>query len=306
MRAALRSARRAVVRLALLGTVVVAVPNGSVHPTTISLTTIGTAKAVDPGSDVLWVLALGSEAAPGTPVLKGRTDAIQLIGVHWEEHRAVAIGLPRDLYVELPDGRARIGQALAQEGPDGAAEEVEELLGITPDLVLVAGFDGFLSTMGAIGEVTVDSPLAFTTDDGDVRVREGRNTFGPRQALSYLTTRDELPLSSDYERVANHQRLLLGLLERLRAAEDDEGFMEATTIAALAGLETDLSPAAAYRIIQALTTIDPKRTTACIIRGAPSIESGAAVLIPDEVQAEAVGADAEDDVRLQGGCRDGS
>jgi len=305
VRAALRSARRVVVRLALLAGVAVAVPAGSVHPTTISLTTIGTAKAVDPGSDVLWVLALGSEAAPGTDVTKGGTDAIQLIGVDWQARRAVAIGLPRDLYVDLPDGMDRISQALAQEGAEGAAAEVEELLGIAPDLVLVAGFEGFLSTMGVVGDVTVDSPLAFTTDDGDVRVQRGRNTFGPRQALSYLSSRDGLPLQSDFERVANHQRLLLGLLERLRAAEDEEGFMEATTIAALAGLDTDLSPTAAYRIIQALTTIDPRRTQACIITGDPTIVGTAAVVIPDETQARAVGADARDDVRLQGGCRDG-
>ena len=306
MRAALRTARRVAAWLSMLGAVCLTVPNASVHPTTISLTTIGTAKAVDPGQDVLWVLALGSEAPSGTDVLKGRTDAIQLIGVHWRGRRAVAIGLPRDLYVELPDGRGRISQALELAGPEGAAQEVEDLLGIAPDLVLVTGFDGFLSTMGVVGDVVVDSPLAFTADDGGVEVREGLNTLDAEQALSYATTRDALPLSSDYERVANHQRLLLGMLERLRSAEDEEGFMEATTLAALAGLETDLSPAAAYRIVQALTTIDPERTTACIIRGDRAVEFGAEVLIPDEAQARAVGADAADDVRLQGGCRDGS
>lgn len=306
MRAALRALRRLGVRLVLLGSVALVVPTGSVHPTTISLTTLGTAKAVDPGNDVLWVLALGSEATPGTNVMQGRTDAIQLIGVHWGGRRAVAIGLPRDLYVDLPRGRGRISQALEQEGPVGVAQEVEELLGIAPDLVLVTGFDGFLSTLGAVGDVAIESPVGFTTDDGRVDVRPGSNTLDPEQALSYASTRDTLPAASDYERVANHQRLLWGVLERLRAAEDDEGYMERTTLAALAGLQSDLSPSDAYRIIQALTTIDPARTRACIIRGEPAVEFGAAVLVPDRAQADAVGTDAEDDVRLQGGCRDGS
>jgi LCP family protein required for cell wall assembly len=301
----LRRLRRACTRLALLGAVVVAVPAASVHPTTISLTTVGTAKGIDAGDESLWVLALGSESGPGEDVMSGRTDAIQLIGVQWETGRAVAIGLPRDLWVELPGGRGRISEALQRGGPEGAADEVADLLGIEPDIVLVTGFDGFLSTMDAVGDVTVDSPLAFTTDDGEVEVRTGRNTLDPEQALSYATTRDELPLSSDYERVANHQRLLLGVLARLRAAEDDEGFMERTTLAALAGLQTDLDPAQAYRLIQALTTIDPDSTSACIIRGEPTVEFGADVLIPDQAQADAVGADARDDMRLQGGCRDG-
>ena len=302
---ALRGLRRACTRTALLAAVVLALPAASVHPTTISLTTIGTAKAVDAGDDTLWVLALGSEAGSGENVMKGRTDAIQLIGVQWTTGRAVAIGLPRDLWVELPQGAGRISQALEEGGPEGAAGEVTDLLGIEPDLVLVTGFDGFLSTMGAVGEVTVDSPIDFTTDDGDVEVRAGANTLDPEQALSYVTTRDELPLSSDYERVANHQRLLLGVLARLREREDDEGFMERTTLAALSGLQTDLSPSEAFRIIQALTTIDPARTTACIIRGERAVLFEADVLIPDDVQAAAVGADALDDMRLQGGCRDG-
>lgn len=302
----MRALQRAVVRLALLTGLVVVVPTASVHPTTISLTTVGTAKAVDAGQDVLWVLALGSEAAPGDDVNQGLTDAMQLIGVNPGTGRAVAIGLPRDLYVELPGGRARINTALRDEGPEGVAREVDELVGILPDVVLVTGFDGFLSMLGAVGEVRVASPLAFTTDDGGLQVRSGDNTFDATQALDFARTRDNLPAGSDFERVANHQRLLLGVLERLRAAEDEEGFMESTALAALGGLESDLSPSEAFRLLQALTTIDPDRTTGCIIGGTFGEEFGASVVYPDRDQAEAVGADARDDARLQGGCRDGS
>lgn len=297
---------RGCARLALLVTIAALVPSGSVHPTTISLTTIGTAKAVDAGEGVLWVLALGSEAGPGEDVMQGRTDAIQLIGVNWDTGRSVAIGLPRDLYVELPNGRARISNALQQGGPEGAAREVDELLGIEPDLVLVTGFDGFLSMMDAVGEVRVDSPLAFTTEDGGVRVRRGSNTFDAQEALAYVRTREGLPGDSDFDRAANHQRLLLGVLERLRAAEDEEGFMERATLAALGGVQTDLSPSEVFRLLQALTTLAPGKATSCIIGGEFVVEFGAAVVDPDIEQARAVGADALEDARLQGGCRDRS
>ncbi|MCP3422515.1 LCP family protein [Nocardioides pinisoli] len=301
----MRWLRRTTARLALLAGVVLAVPSGSVHPTTISLTTIGTAKAVDAGDGVVWVLALGSEAA-GDDVTAGLTDAIQLVGVNLDTGRAVAIGLPRDLYVELSDGRARLNTALRDEGPEGVAREVDDLLGIVPDVVLVTGFEGFLSMMGAVGDVRVDSPLAFTTEDGDVRVRRGRNTFGADEALSYARTRDTLPGGSDFERVANHQRLLLATLERLRDAEDQEGFMEEVALAALGGLQTDMSPTEVYRLVQALTTVDPARTDGCIITGTFGTEDGASVVYPDVAQARAVGDDARTDARLQGGCRDGS
>ncbi|WP_210438338.1 LCP family protein [Nocardioides xinjiangensis] len=302
MRAALRAVRRGALRLALLGAVVLVVPDGSVHPTTISLTTVGTAKAVDNGDDVLWVLALGSEAGPGEDVMEGLTDAVQLVGVRPETGRATAIGLPRDLYVA--DRGARLNTVLARAGVEGVAAEVERLLGIAPDLVLVTGTEGFLSMMGTVGPVEVDSPIRFDTEDGEVEIRPGGNSLDADQALSYATTRDTLPLRSDFARAANHQRLLLGVLARLRAAEDDEGYLEAVTLSALGGLETDLSPAEAFRVIASLTTVDPSRTDACIIRGTFGDESGAAVVYPDEDQAEAVGRDARDDARLQGGCRD--
>jgi LCP family protein required for cell wall assembly len=239
-------------------------------------------------------------------VTAGLTDAIQLIGVHADNGRAVAIGLPRDLYVEMSDGRARLNTALRDEGPEGVAREVDELLGIEPDVVLATGFEGFLSMMDTVGSVRVDSPLAFTTEDGGVRVRRGPNTFDADQALYFARTRDTLPGASDFARVANHQRLLLSVLERLRAAEDEEGFLERVTLSALGGLQTDLSPAEVYRLVQALTMVDPRRTTACIIGGTfATVEGGASVVYPDLAQARAVGSDARD-ARLQGGCRDGS
>ena len=301
--------RSTAVRVALLaGVVALTLPSASVHPTTISLTTVGTAKAVDAGTgeDAIWVLALGSEAARGTDVTKGLTDAIQLIGVRPSTGRAVAIGLPRDLWVELPDSFARLNTALRDYDAGQVAREVAELTGIEPDIVLVTGIDGFLSMMGTVGDVEVDSPLGFTTEDGDVRVRRGPNTFDAEQALYYARTRDTLPGRSDFERVANHQRLLLGVLGRLRGAEDEEGFMERVTLSALAGLQTDMSPNEVYRLVQALTTIDPQRTTACIIKGDFGTVGDAAVVYPDTDQAKAVGRDAQEDAQLQGGCRDRS
>ena len=285
-----RWVRRVAVLVAVLAGAAVVVPAASVHPTSISLTTIGTAKAVDAGDGIVWVLALGSEAASGDDVTTGLTDAIQLIGVQLDTGRAVAIGLPRDLYVEMSDGRARLNTALRDEGPEGVAREVDDLLGIEPDVVAVTGFDGFLSMMGAVGDVQVDSPLAFTTEEGDVQVRRGPNTFDPDEALYYARTRETLPGGSDFERAANHQRLLLGVLERLREAEDEAGFMEAVTLSALGGLQTDMSPPQVYRLVQALTTVDPGRTDACIIVGTFGVENGASVVYPDVEQARAVGA----------------
>ena len=54
---------------------------------------------------------------------------------------------------------AELGTQLARRGHD-----------------LVSG-GGRVSMMGAVGDVSVDSPIRFTTEDGGVRVRRGANTF---------------------------------------------------------------------------------------------------------------------------------
>lgn len=291
--------------LMLLAVLSVVVPTPSVQPARISLTTVETAKSVDFGDGLLWVLVLGSDARPGLDVDEGLTDAIQLVGINWRTGRAVGIGVPRDAWVDLPDGFARINTALGAHGPDVAARAVADIVGISPDLVLVTGFDGFLSMTEALGGVDVESPIAFRTEGLGVVVRRGTNTFAASEALDFARTRRALT-GGDFIRSANHQRLLLGALRQLRAREDEEGFMEKVALAAIGGLETDLSPPDLYRFLQAITQVDPARTKTCVIGGTPGIESGASIVYVDEAQARALGDDARDDARLQGGCRDGS
>lgn len=291
----------------LMAAVALVVPAPSVQPATISLTSVASAKAVDWGDGVLWVLVLGSDARPGTPVTEGRTDAIQLVGLNWRRGRAVSIGIPRDSWVRLdgPDpGFDRINAALADGGTGVAAQAVADMVGIVPDLVLVTGFAGFLDMIESVGEIRVDSPVAFPDNVHGLAVRRGTNRFDAEQALSFARIRQGLE-GDDLARSANHQRLMVGVLEQLRLHEDEDGFMEAATLAAIGGLETDLDPVELYRFAQAVTTIDPSRTTACVIGGRPyTTELGAQVLLPDTEQARALGEDAEDDAMLQGGCRD--
>lgn len=290
----------------LLAVVALVIPAPSVQPASISLTTVETARAVDWDEGVLWVLVLGSDARPGTPVASGRTDAIQLVGLNWRRASAVSIGIPRDSWVALDGtdpGFDRINAALQDGGTELVAQEVGDLVGITPDLVLVTGFAGFEGLIEEVGPVRVESPVAFSDSEDDLVVRRGTNLFDASEALSFARTREDL-VGDDLARSANHQRLMLGVLGELRAHEDDEGFMEAATLAAISGLETDLSPVELYRFAQAVTGIDPSRTRSCVIGGEPfTTDAGASVLIPDTVQARALGDDAREDATLQGGCR---
>jgi LCP family protein required for cell wall assembly len=291
---------RHLVRAAVLVAVAaVVLPASSVAPATLSLTRTETAKSVDFEDGVVWVLVLGSDARAGQAVTDGRTDAIQLLGMHFGTGAAAGIGIPRDSWVDLPGvGFDRINAALLEGGTDLAATAVEDLTGIAPDYVLVTGFRGFLAVTEKLGGVDVEVERGFTTDDGGMAVEPGSNRFGAGQALDFARTRENLT-EGDFQRAANHQALLLGFLRGLRAREDEEGFMERITLAALGGLETDLPPTDLYRLAQALTQVDPATVTGCIVTGTPFTTAGGALVVaPDVDQAHRLGDDAVRDATL--------
>lgn len=284
------------VRLVIVGLLtLLVVPSSAVRPATISLYGVENAKGVDFSDGTVWVLVLGSDS-------EGLTDAIQLVGIDAESGSAVGLGIPRDTYLDVPGiGEVRINRVYSDEngGADVVAQEVGKLTGITPDLVLHLDSDGFLSLLGVVGPVEVRTPQGFTNDG--VRVEPGLNTFTPDEALAYADYRVGLT-RSDFDRSANHQRLMLGALTALREQEDGVGFMEQATLTALESLDTDLGPGEMYRLAQFITTVEPKRVDTCVITGRPERlpGSGADVVIVNEAFARRIGADAEDFQLLQG------
>ncbi|HET6693308.1 MAG TPA: LCP family protein [Pedococcus sp.] len=288
--------------LLVLALAALIIPSAAVHSAVFSLSRVETAKHVDFEDGVVWILALGSDARPGEGLREARTDAIQLVGINFDTGSAVGIGIPRDSWVEIPgEGPDRINTALAQTDENGVARVVRDLVGILPDYVFVTGFSGLRSMVDSIDGVVVRSPIPFGDPEFGLTVRRGPNRFDGSQALDFTRSRKELR-GQDFDRSANQQRLMLGILRQLQAHEDEDGFMERGTLAALAGLETDLPPTELYRLAQAVTQVETRRVTVCVIGGTPGEVEGQSVVFADERQARRLGADAKRDARLQRGC----
>jgi LCP family protein required for cell wall assembly len=300
------SPRRTLVRLLRLVAVglvtLLVVPGSAVRPATISLYGVETAKGVDFSDGSVWVLVLGSDS-------EGLTDAIQLVGIDAATGSAVGLGIPRDTYLDVPGiGEVRINQVYSDDdgGPLAVARVVEGLTGISPDLVLHLDSQGFLALLDTVGPVDVRTPEDFVNDG--VQVDKGLNTFSPDEALAYADFRVGLDLG-DFDRSANHQRLMLAALTALRAHKEEVGFMEQATLTALDNLDTldtidtDLGLRDLYRLAQLVTTVEPQRVDTCVITGSfEEIQpSGASVVIVEEAFAQQIGVDAQD-FRLEKGC----
>lgn len=299
----LARARRLVPLGLVLALTAAVVPPATVREAPMSLVRVENAEAVDHRPEVVWVLMLGSDARKGQAVLRSRADAIQLVGVNTRTGTGVAIGIPRDSYVPVPGyGRQKINSSMLFGGPQLMARSVGDMVGIRPDYVFTTSFWGFSSMVDKIGGITVQSKYAFGDAVRPRGYRVGKNKLNGVQAMVFARLRKPFP-RGDFDRSANQQRTLLGILRRVHAHRKEPGFVERGVFGVLRNLDTpNASPGELFRLAQAAATLDPARFKGCVINGSTGYVGAASVVFPDVGQARRIAAKVRSDARLEGGC----
>lgn len=288
--------------LVLLVVTALVVPGATVGEAPVALVKVDRATGADRPRDVVWFLALGSDARAGQSVTRSRADAIQLVGVNLRTGGSLAIGIPRDSYVSVPGaGRDKINAAMVYGGPEGMARAVAGMVGIRPDYVVVASFYGFARMVDRIGGISVRSRYAFSDPVRPRGYKRGWNELNGVQAMIFSRIRKSFP-RGDFDRSANQQETLRGILRRLSSQSDRAGFLERGVLAAGANLHTDLPPGDLFRLAVALSTLDPSRMRGCVIGGRTGSAGAASVVFPDIGQARSIARRARADARLEGAC----
>jgi LCP family protein required for cell wall assembly len=301
-RTRLRALRRVLVLGLVLALTALVVPDSAPRDAHVSLVKVQGAHGIDPERDVVWVLFLGSDARPGQAMTRSRADAIQLTGVNLRTGAATVIGVPRDSYVNIPGrGRDKINAAMYFGGPQLMARAVSGLVGIRPDYVMTTDFWGFRQMINTIGGVTVRSDFAFPDPIMPRGYRRGPNELNGFQALIFTRIRKYLP-RGDFDRSANQQDMLRGILAQVRSRQDRPGFMERGVMAAVRHMSTGVRPAELYRLAQAATQVDPRRVRGCVISGGIGYAGAASVVFPNVGQARRIAADVRRDATLDRGC----
>jgi LCP family protein required for cell wall assembly len=297
-----RRAGRAAVLAVVLGLTALVVPQSAVQSTEVSLVRIRHAEGVATGGkDVLWILAVGSDARPGQAMTRARGDALQMVGINSRTGAATAIGVPRDAWVDIPGhGREKINSALYFAGPRGMAGAMSNLVGIEPDYVMVTRFPFFEDMVDSIGGITVTNPRRFA--DPNLKregFRQGRIRLGGYDAMAFSRIRKGLA-GGDFDRSANQQRTLRGIHARIRAQADVPGFIERGVLSVLQHTRTNAGPAELFEIAQAIAQVRPDRITTCVVRGRTGWVGAASVVFPDVAQARRLGREARRDATLRG------
>jgi LCP family protein required for cell wall assembly len=291
-------------RLVALGVVLVVcatlAPSSSVKPTDLALIKLKQATAVDTSPDVIWILAVGSDARPGEDMTHTRGDALHLIGIDSKTGAAADIGVPRDSWVDIPGvGHDKINAALYYGGPELLGQAVGNLLGIQPDYVFVTRFTFFQNMIKTIGGVDVDNPVAFS--DSSLKPKgfpEGHLHLGPWDALAFSRIRHAL-LRGDFDRSANQQRVLRGIQAKIRDNATRPGWIEDHVLTAMENMNTNASPSEIYRLARAVAAVQPSKITQCVLLGGIGDIGGASVVLPYTDLAQRLGDRARDDATLE-------
>ena len=291
-------------RLLTLGVVLtlaaLVVPDASMKSTDIELVRVHRAAGVDLDPEVVWILAVGSDARPGQDMTRTRGDALQLIGMNTRTGAASAIGVPRDSWVDVPGhGHDKINASLFYGGPQLLGRTVGNLVGIQPDYVFVTRFKFFIAMVNSIGGIDVRNPVAF--DDTYLKpegFRAGRIHLGGYDAMAFSRIRHNL-LRGDFDRSANQERVLRGIQAKVRARADQRGFMERGVLSVMAHLHTDLPPAELFRLAQAMARVEPGKITSCVVQGSIGSVGGASVVLPFTSMARRLGNEARRDATLE-------
>ena len=150
-------------------------------------------------------------------------DVTILLHISPDSNSAIAVSLPRDLYVPIKDcedgnpGTRKINEALTYGGIACAVSTVENLTGLNIEYAAKIEFNGVIAMSDAVGGVTVcvaepihDLQLKFDLEAGE-------HTLQGWDALQFLRSRHGVGDGSDTTRISNQQLFLSALMRKIKS-----------------------------------------------------------------------------------------
>lgn len=199
----------------------------------------------------LNILLLGSDSRKGKGMAKygldsgrsgQRSDTTILLHISGDRTRALAVSIPRDLWVQQPDCArqypgefAKFNNAFDQGGAACTVKLVEQISGVDVNHVVVVDFNGFKQMIDAMGgvEVCLNNPIHDA--DSLLDLPAGTTVVSGDRALAFVRARKTVGDGSDIGRIKRQQAFLSAAVRKVT----DPGFL--------------LNPARTYSLIDTAT-----------------------------------------------------
>lgn len=256
------------------------IPDGAPYGEAISFTS-----SAEVPTNLVWVLAIGSDARPGGDMRKSNGDSIHLIGVDPQTGVGTVVGFPRDSWVKIPGyGTGKINSALARGGPKLMAETVRQLTGLPVDYYVLTAFEGFQRIVDELGGVNVHVDRKMNDKMSGARFDPGWHNMNGGQALAYSRDRYDVP-NGDFSRSLHQGNVMMSGLAKLRAeVGDDEGLHRWIGVL-LRHADLDSPPTSLLPLAALARRLDPAKITNIVAPGRVGNAGGASVVyLTDEAR----------------------
>jgi LCP family protein required for cell wall assembly len=224
----------------------------------------------------------------------GRSDTTILLHIAADRSNAIAVSIPRDLWVQLPlctreDGStvggysSKFNAAFAIGGPACTIQAVEDITDVFIDHYVVVDFKGFQGVVDALGGVPVCVETAVDDPLSGLRLPQGESIVDGEQALAFVRARKTLADGSDTARIARQQEFLASMV---RTATDASLLRDPVRLVkvldrATASLTTDPGLGSVTRLAsfgQSLGDLRPKDVTFITVPNVPRGDGANVVL----------------------------
>ncbi|CAM3223995.1 LCP family protein [Stackebrandtia soli] len=174
----------------------------------------------------LNVLVLGSDSRNPDSAEGSRADTIMMLHIPADGRKAYIISLPRDLWVPIPPsgngsyggGEDKLNSAMSHGGIPLMVSTVENYSGVRVDHVIEIDFEGLKAVVDALGGVTMDVEMDFTSIHKPYReFTAGDQTMDGTTALDYVRQRKQFP-DGDFARMRHQQELLMAMMDKATSA----------------------------------------------------------------------------------------
>jgi LCP family protein required for cell wall assembly len=248
-------------------------PDGSPYGDAIPFTS-----SVDVPTDLVWVLAIGSDARPGQDIRRTNGDSIHLIGVDPQTGAGTILGFPRDSWVAIPGhGTGKINSALAMGGPTLMAQTVRQLTGLPVDYYVLTGFDGFQQIVDELGGVNVHVDRKMNDSFSGARFQPGWYDMNGGEALAYTRDRHDVE-NGDFTRSLHQGNVFLSGLAKLRAEVGDDGGLQRWIGVLLRHADLDSPPNQLLPLAALARRLDPAKITNVVVPGRIGTAGAASVV----------------------------
>ncbi|MDM5285495.1 LytR family transcriptional regulator [Peribacillus frigoritolerans] len=155
------------------------------------------------------MLMLGVDERDGD---KGRSDTMIVLTVNPQKKSVKMLSIPRDTRTEIVGHgtQDKINHAFAFGGAKMSMDTVENFLNIPIDYYMKINMEGFKDIVDAVGGVTVQNDLDFTSDG--IHFAKGTHTLNGKEALAYSRMRHDDP-SGDFGRQSRQRAIIEAVIK---------------------------------------------------------------------------------------------